>query len=47
MTGERTPPLPPAPGAPLTEPERALLFERIHRSPRIPDHYAGRRAVSR
>ena len=33
---------------PLTERERAkILFDRIHRSPRIPDHYAARRAVSR
>lgn len=33
---------------PLTEQERArILFERIHRSPRIPDRYAERRAVSR
>ena len=32
---------------PLTEEERARLFERIHRSPRIPDRYADRRAVSR
>lgn len=42
MTGEREP------TPPLTEQERArILFERIHRSPRIPDRYAGRRAVSR
>ena len=32
---------------PLTEEERARLFERIHRSPRIPDRYSGRRAVNR
>lgn len=32
---------------PLTEEERRLLFERIHRAPRIPDRYAERRAVSR
>ncbi len=35
------------PTEPLTEEERAQLFGRIHRSPRIPDRYAGRRAVSR
>lgn len=36
------------PRPPLTEQERArILFERIHRSPRIPDRYAERRAVSR
>lgn len=33
---------------PLNERERArALFDRIHRSPRIPDRYAERRAVSR
>lgn len=32
----------------LTERERArTLFDRIHRSPRIPDRYVERRAVSR
>jgi hypothetical protein len=29
---------------PLTEEERAHLFGRIHRSPRIPDRYAERHA---
>lgn len=29
------------------EEDRARLFDRIHRSPRIPDRYAERRAVSR
>lgn len=42
MQGEREDP------PPLTADERArILFERIHRSPRIPDRYAERRAVSR
>lgn len=27
--------------------ERSIIFDRIHRSPRIPDRYAARRAVSR
>lgn len=33
---------------PLSESERArAIFDRIHRSPRLPDRYADRRADSR
>lgn len=31
----------------VTKDRRSYIFDRIHRSPRIPDRYADRRAVSR
>jgi hypothetical protein len=34
--------------APIRDEDRAaIIFARIHRSPRLPDHYADRRALSR
>lgn len=36
----------PCPAPPRDE-DAATIFDRIHRSPRIPDRYAERRAVSK
>lgn len=38
---------PPDDDANKPERPRSVIFDRIHRSPRIPDRYAARRAVSR